>query len=121
MRPRRLMALLAVLAAALLLVLYVKKDRDDGGRTGTAEHATKPAAIEHAASPTKPPAPVDDDVPPALPPPDYKPAERPPVQPMTQEVYVERRTKGLQLLDDTIARVERERDEARKAGQADAA
>jgi hypothetical protein len=40
---------------------------------------------------------------------------------MTQTTYIEHRAKGLDLLDATIARVERDRDQARAAGDEQAA
>jgi hypothetical protein len=111
---RRVLAIVIALAAIIAIVLYVMRE--------DAEAPAKPAP-RSAKLPEVRPAQQQhrDDIPPALPPPDYKPAERPEQKLMTQEQFVERRTKGLALLDETILRVQKEHADAVAAKDTDRA
>jgi hypothetical protein len=133
MRSRRFI-IIAALLVALAVVLVIRSSRD-AGDTSAAPRATSDRSAPHtdtvSARPASPnlasdvsatghrPAPATDQTSPAPPPP--PPAQptktgRPAPQPVTQEELVARRESGLELLDDTIARVTRERDEATKTG-----
>jgi hypothetical protein len=120
---RRVLAIVIALAAIVAIVLYLTRDDDGPATESRSSPQAAPAASTTAAKRSaKLPAPApDEDVPPALPPPDYKSAERPEVKPLTQEAFVERRAKGLAMLDDTIARVQKEHADAVAAKDTDRA
>ena len=117
MRARRSFVIAGLIAAvALVLVVLLTKDESESVR---AQATAQPVAARAPRAPTPnleqattaPAAPV----PPPAAPSEVASPVRPEVKPLTQDEYVKRRESGLELLDDTIARVEREREEATKA------
>lgn len=59
--------------------------------------------------------------PPPLPGPDYVAPELPQPTPMSQDVFIERRAAGIDLLDDTLERLTHEQQEQERAGDHEAA
>jgi hypothetical protein len=132
MRSRRFLVI-AALPVALAVVLFTRfSSHEKSARSATnvdrrAKHeetaSARPASANVASDRSVTgPGPATEKVsrptptPPPAPPAEATKTERPTPQPVTQEELVARRESGLKLLDDTIARVTRERDEATKAG-----
>lgn len=116
---RRVVTIMVALAAIIAIVLYVTRDEDDA--PSSAEKQPPATTSKRSAAIPLARTPVDEDVSPGLPPPEYKPAERPEVKPLTQEAFIERRAKGLAMLDDMIARVQKEHAQAVAAKDTDRA
>jgi hypothetical protein len=132
MRSRRVLVIAALLVAFAVVVVIWSSSHDASAprratsvelphtETVSARPATPNVASDVSATGYRPaPAPATDQTsptPPPAPPAAPMKTERPAAQPVTQDELVARRESGLVLLDDTIARVTRERDDATKAG-----
>lgn len=110
-------------------------DADANAPTEVAEATLPPAApVTHAASPRTPTEPAGPSAPagpaqpptlpgltplspmPPPPPSDYVPVPSPRPEALPQETFVQRREVGVQMLDDSLARLEAERLEQERAG-----
>lgn len=107
--------------------------------SGDAEVVTAPPRttdlVEHPPTPAHAPLPpvgpteqvIDDPVlglqspPPPLPPPGFVAPEMPHLEPLPQDVFVERRAAGIDLLDDSIERLTTERAELERSGDSEGA
>lgn len=127
MSVRRSLVIAGLVAAIAAVILFTMDDRPPRNELGVSESKRS----EVTARPVAPPAQKTrgesaskeqiPPVPPPAPPSEPVAAERPQVKPLAQEDFIKRRESGLKLLDDTIARVERERDDAAKAKDVDRA